>query len=294
MIEQSNNAVNLKRKCELLEVARSSMYYQAKPVENDDAIILNEIREIYQKWPFYGYRRITVELRKRGFETNHKRVQRLLVLAGIKAIYPHKRTTIRNLKHKIFPYLLRDLTIDRPNQVWAVDITYIKMKHGFIYLICLIDIFSRKIMGWNVSTFLDTESCIEALTDALKYGRPEIINSDQGCQFTSDMWTQLLTNLGIKISMDGKGRWVDNVYAERLWRTIKYENVFLHSYDTVDQARKSLANYINFYNSQRPHQVLNYHTPNAIFELGKIPTKQELFAQFRKKNCNVAEVGAMF
>lgn len=249
---------------------------------------MNETREIYQQWPFYGYRRILVELRKKGIFINHKRLQRLLASAGIKALYPGKKTTVKNPEHKVFPYLLRELTIDRPNQVCQVDITYIKMRHGFVYLICLIDVFSRKIVGWELSTFLDTAACLNALQKALSQGTPEIINSDQGCQFTSTMWVENLALNNILISMDGKGRWADNVYIERLWRSIKYENVFLHSFDTVDQAKKSLGDYIEFYNQQRPHQTLNYHTPDEIHKSGKIPTKQELFNRLKLQNQEVA------
>lgn len=251
---------------------------------------MNEIREIYQQCPFYGYRRMLIELRKKGSFINHKRLQRLLVSAGIRAIYPGKKTTVRNPEHKVFPYLLRGLNIERQNQVWQVDITYIKMRYGFVYLVCLIDVFSRKIMGWELSTFLDTASCLEALHKALKWGKPEIINSDQGCQFTSAAWTDCLTINSIFISMDGKGRWADNVYIERLWRSIKYENVFLHSFDTVEQAKNCLSDYINFYNQQRPHQKLNYHTPDEVYRLGRIPTKQELFDSFRLQNILSQEV----
>lgn len=284
MVEHSGKSLDIKKKCELLNVARSTLYYQQKPVINNDQEIMNEIREIYQESPFYGYRRIAVGLRQKGFVVNHKRVQNLMALAGIKAIYPGKKTTIRNMEHKVFPYLLRGLKIDRPNQVWQVDITYIKIRSGFVYLVCLIDVFSRKIMGWSLSTFLDTASCLEALNNALKYGVPNIVNSDQGCQFTSDLWVAKLTNEGIFISMDGKGRWADNVYVERLWRTIKYENVFLHSFDTVAQARSILRNFITFYNQKRFHQALNYHSPDVIFKLKTLPTKQQLFEQFRLQN----------
>ncbi len=284
MIEHGSKEVNKKRMCELLNVARSTIYYRTTSSENDDVVILNEVRDIYQESPFFGYRRILVELKKRGFDINHKKLQRLLAIAGIRAVYPQKKTTIRNPQHKIYPYLLRDLCIDRPNQAWATDITYIKIRNGFVYLICLIDIFSRKIMGWALSTFLDTQSCLDALSNALMNGKPEIINSDQGCQFTSAAWTDFLMQNEIKISMDGKGRWIDNKYVERLWRTIKYENIFLHSFDTVDQVRESLHKFIEFYNGSRPHQTLNYHTPNAIFSLGMIPSKQQLFESFRLQN----------
>ena len=253
------------------------MYYKKKPTEDDDVILMNEIQDIYTKIPVYGYRRVTIELWQRSFFVNHKRVQRLMQIMGRKAIYPKRKTTIKNPEHKVFKYLLRGLKIDRPNQVWQVDITYIKVNGGFVYLVCLIDVFSRKIMGSSLSTFLDTTSCLEALNNALKHGMPEIINSDQGCQFTSAAWVEALTKLCIFISMDGKGRWADNVYVERLWRTIKQEVVRLYRFDTVEEARIALANYIDFYNKNRFHQALNYHTPDAVYESKRIPSKQDLF-----------------
>lgn len=281
MVEYPVEKIDIKKQCELLGIARSGIYYSPKAAENNDAIIMNEIREIYQKYPFYGYRRIHVELAKIGFHINHKRVQRLLSTAGIKAIYPGKKTTVRNPDHKTYPYLLRHLKIERPDQVWQVDITYIKTRHGFVYLVALIDVFSRKIMGWALSTFLDTNSCLQALQNALQQGIPEIINSDQGCQFTSSMWTNILKEKNIKISMDGKGRWADNVFVERLWRSVKYESVYLQSFDTVKQARDALSEYLDFYNYLRPHQALNYHTPCEIHKLQKIPTKKELFEKMK-------------
>ena len=274
------------KKCELLKVPRSSMYYKPKTQGNNDFELLHTIRDIYAECPMYGYRRIHVELRRRGIEVNHKRVQRVLSAANIKALYPMKKknTSIRNLKHKVYPYLLDSLDIKSPNQAWSVDITYIKIRMGFVYLVCLIDIFSRKIMGWDLSTSLDATSCISACKQALKISLPDIINSDQGCQFTSDLWVDILKQNGIRISMDGKGRWVDNKYVERLWRTVKYESVFLHSFDSVYQARNTLSKFIVFYNENRPHQSLNYHTPEVIYDLGIIPTKQQLFESFRVQN----------
>jgi len=280
MVEAKDAVIDLKRKCELLDVPRGSMYYKPNPRKNNDELITNELREIYQKVPTYGYRRMTVALREAGMLVNHKRVARLQKSAGIQAIYPSRQTTIKNKAHKVYPYLLKKLIIARPNQVWQVDITYIRIRGGFVYLICLIDIFSRKIMGWGISTCLDTASCIDAFNDALQYGTPEIVNSDQGCQFTSEIWVTAMQQHNIKISMDGKGRWADNVYIERLWRTIKYEMVHLHSFDTVQQLRIALANYITFYNTHRYHSKLNYHTPDAIFTKKIIPTKQDLFASF--------------
>jgi len=280
MVEGVDEAIDFKRRCELLNVSRGSMYYKPRPRENNGAAIMNELREIYQETPSYGYRRMTVALRENGFPVNHKKVFVLLKKAGLQAIYPCKRTTIRNKQHKVFPYLLRELPINRPNQVWQVDITYIKIRGGFVYLVCLVDVFSRKIMGWKLSISLDTALCLEAFNSALQNGVPEIVNSDQGCQFTSNLWVDSLQKYGIQISMDGKGRWADNVYIERFWRTIKYELIHLYSFDTVQQLRNALASYIIFYNTRRYHSRLNYHTPNAIFAKKVIPSKQELFASF--------------
>lgn len=272
--------LDFKKKCELLNVSRGSMYYKPKAVENNDTILVNEIQDIFHEKPFYGYRRIAVELRKQGYIVNHKKVQRLLRQVGIQAIYPTKNTSKRNFAQAVHPYLLKGLTIERPNQVWQVDITYIKIREGFVYLVCFIDIFSRKIMSWNVSTFLNTSMCLNALHDALKEWIPEIINSDQGCQFTSESWCTELKKWDIAISMDGKGRWADNVYVERLWRTIKRELIYLYSFDTVDQVKKAITTFICFYNKDRHHQSLNYHTPDDVFKLKHIPTKQELYTQF--------------
>lgn len=282
-VAQGYDALSKKRICELLCVARSSVYYKEKPKNNDDITIMNEIHEIYSRRSYYGYRRIHIVLRERGFVINHKRVQRLFTLSGLQAIYPKKNSSLRNQKHVVFNYLLKNVEIVRPNQAWQVDITYIKVVTGFVYLICLIDIFSRKIMGWTLSIFLDTDSCIQAYTNALLNGSPEIINSDQGSQFTSELWVSTLQNADIKISMDGKGRWADNVYIERLWRTIKYELVFLHSFESVKQARDYIEKYILFYNQERRHQSLNYHTPHEVYNLGFIPSKQELFNSFKKQ-----------
>ena len=280
MIERIDITVSFKRKCELLNVSRGSMYYIPVYQEDNSADIINELREIYEETPFYGYRRMTVALRERGYLVNHKKVLSLLRVAGIKAIYPGKNTSIRNHKHKIFPYLLKNLVIDRPNQVWQVDITYIKIQSGFVYLTCLIDLFSRKIMGWKLSTFLDTAACLEAFKNALKLHKPEILNSDQGCQFTSDDWISALNENDIKISMDGKGRWADNVFIERLWRTIKYEMVYLHSFETVKQIDDEIKKYVIFYNTRRYHSRLNYHTPDFVFLRKEIPTKKELLDSF--------------
>lgn len=187
-------------------------------------------------------------------------------LMSLKAVGPKKRTTIRDKNHAVYPYLLNNIDIVRPNQVWQIDITYIKMKSGFIYLVCLVDVCSRRIMVWEVSTFLDTPMCEKALECVLLEAKPEIINSDQGSQFTSNRWCAKLICNGIKISMDGKGRWADNIYVERLWRTIKYELVYLHRFENINEARKAIANYVQFYNTSRPHQSLGYRVPDAVYK----------------------------
>ena len=230
-------------------------------------MLMNEIHDIYREWSFYGYRKIHAVLRGRGHKANRKKVQRLMRFIGLKAVWPGKKTSVRDYKQAVHPYLLKGLVIDRPNLVWQVDITYIKIRTGFVYLVCLIDVYSRRIMGWNISVFLDTSSCEQALDTALSNGdKPEIINSDQGCQFTSESWCNLLNHHRIKISMDGKGRWADNVYVERLWRTIKYELVYLHRFETVTEARDAIASYIDFYNTQRPHQALGYKVPDDVYK----------------------------
>ena len=265
MIEQHKEEKGVAELCRLLGVNRSRLYYQKKKPHGSDVIIMNEIRTIYGEHPFFGYRKVQVLLDRLGYVCNNKKVQRLMRLTGLQAIYPRKKTTIPNLRHKKYPYLLKGLEITRINQVFQVDITYIKIRSGFCYLVCLIDVYSRKIVGWAISPFLDTAMCLEALQNALKEGRPEIINSDQGCQFTSLQWCDALIENGVQISMDGKGRWVDNKYIERFWRTIKNEAVHLHSFDTLPQAKASLGLYIKFYNKVRPHQSLNYNTPDEKY-----------------------------
>ena len=256
----------MQRKCELLKVTRSRLYYCKKSRPKEDVRLMNKIREIYTQYPFYGYRRIHATLLQMGYTHNRKRTQRLMRLAGLQAIYPRKKTSIRNKAHAIFPYLLRNLKIERSNQVWDVDITYIKIKTGFVYLVCLIDIYSRRIMGSAISISLNADVCLRALEIALCKYTPEIINSDQGCQFTSHEWINKLKHEKILISMDGKGRWADNIYIERFWRSVKYEAVYLQSFETVEQACIALARYIEFYNTIRPHQALDYKTPDQRFK----------------------------
>ncbi len=255
------------RRCELLDVARSTAYYRPEPVGEADLALMRLIDEIHLKLPFYGSRRIRDELEDQGHRVNRKRVQRLMRLMGLRALYPRRRTSQPGKGHKIYPYLLRDLTVGRANQVWATDVCYIPMAKGFMYLVAIMDWHTRRVLSWRVSNTLDTDFCIEALEEALqRYGAPEIFNTDQGSQFTSEAFTGVLKEHGINISMDGKGRWVDNVFVERLWRSVKYEeDVYLRAYETPAELRADLARYFQFYNARRRHSALDRRTPDAVY-----------------------------
>ena len=232
------------RRCELLDVARSSAYYRGEPVSEADLAVMRLIDEIHLQWPFYGSRRMRDELEERGHTVNRKRVQRLMRQMDLRALYPRRRTSQPGKGHKIYPYLLRDLSIERANQAWASDISYIPMAKGFMYLVAIMDWYSRRVLSWRVSNTLDADFCIEALEDALqRFEAPEIFNTDQGCQFTCEAFTDVLKDHAIAISMDGKGRWVDNVFVERLWRSVKYEDVYLRAYETPTELRAGLARY---------------------------------------------------
>jgi putative transposase len=260
------HALPKKRRCELLDVARSTAYYRPEPLGEEDLALMRIIDEIHLQYPFYGSRRIRDEFQDQGRNVNRKRVQRLMRLMGLQALYPRRRTSQPGKGHKIYPYLLRDLVIDRPNQVWAADICYIPMAKGFMYLVAIMDWHSRRVLSWRLSNTLDTDFCLEALEEALRrFGRPEIFNTDQGAQFTSEAFTGVLQNHGISISMDGKGRWVDNVFVERLWRSVKYEDVYLRAYETPAQLRRGLARYFDFYNARRRHSALDRRTPDAVY-----------------------------
>jgi putative transposase len=250
-----------------LDINRSTFYYQAKEINKDDINLMNEIRDIWLRIPFYGYRRITEELKHLGFLVNRKRVQRLMQDMGIQAVYPKPKLSLGNKQHKIYPYLLKNLKVNRANQVWSVDITYLKIGGGFMYLVALIDLHSRYIVGWELSNTLETDSCVEMLKRALQRSgfKPEIVNSDQGSQFTDAKWINVLTESGIKISMDGKGRYLDNIYIERFWRSIKYEDFYLNDYQTVPELRAGIKKYIEFYNDRRWHQSLGYKTPASVY-----------------------------
>ncbi len=256
----------VKRQCAVLDLPRSTFYHVPKPVSEKELAIMALIDRCHLEHPFYGSRRIRDWLEDESHRVNRKHVQRLMRTMGLAALYPKRNLSRANQAHKVYPYLLKNVVIDRPNQAWATDITYIPMVRGFVYLVAIIDWYSRRVLSWRVSNTLDTSFCIEALKEALeRYGPPEIFNTDQGSQFTSDDFTQVLKDNGIRISMDGKGRWVDNVFVERLWRSVKYEEVYLKAYDSIGAARESLGRYFTFYNTKRRHQSLDRRTPDSVY-----------------------------
>ena len=254
------------RQCELLDVARSTFYHRPRTAPAAVLELMRRIDEIHLQFPFLGSRRVVDELDRAGFGINRKRVQRLMRLMGIAALYPRVRTSAPHPGHRIFPYLLRDLDIKRPNQVWASDITYLPMAHGFVYLVAVMDWFSRRVLAWGLSNSLDADFCVEALEEAFRlHPAPEIFNTDQGAQFTSSAFTGVLDAHGVAISMDGRGRWLDNVFVERLWRSVKYEDVYLHAYETPGAVRQGLHGYFAYYNGRRRHQALGRRTPDAVY-----------------------------
>ena len=256
----------VRRQCELLDLPRSTFYYQPKPVPEEDLVLMRTIDECHLQRPFYGSRRLRDWLEDLGYVISRKKVQRLMRTMGLTALYPKRNLSKRNQAHKVYPYLLKGLVIDRPNQVWAADVTYIPMAKGFLYLVAIIDWYSRKVLTWELSNSMDARFCVDALEAALEeYGKPEIFNTDQGSQFTSEAFTSALKDNDIRISMDGKGRWVDNVFVERLWRSLKYEEVYLKGYATVAEARTSIAKYLAFFNQERRHQSLDRQTPDQVY-----------------------------
>jgi putative transposase len=259
-----------RRRCELLGLNRSTAYYAKQPVSPEDLAIMEAIDRQYTKDPCYGVRRMTEHLNKvEKFHVNHKRVRRLMRLMNLMAIYQKPNTSKKHPQHAIYPYLLRGVTINRPNQVWAADITYLPMSHGLVYLVAIMDWATRYVLSWRVSTSLESSFCVEALEEALeKYGPPETSNTDQGSQFTGKAWISRLLAAGIRISMDGKGRYLDNIFVERLWRTVKYENVYLKRYESTRELKAGLAQYFQYYNQERLHQGLDYQTPWQVYSTG--------------------------
>jgi putative transposase len=267
MIDRSHE-LSVKRQAWLLQLSRSGIYYRPRPVSPSDLAIMRRIDELHLDYPFAGSRMLRDLLNGEGIAIGRDHVTTLMRRMGIEAIYRRPNTSKPERGHKIYPYLLRNLAVDHPNQVWAMDITYIPMARGFAYLAAVVDWFSRRVLAWRLSITMEVEFCLEAVEEALaRHGRPEIFNTDQGSQFTSEAFTGLLLNRGIAISMDGKGSWRDNVFVERLWRSVKYEEVYLRAYDSVGEARASIGRYFDFYNRKRPHSSLDRRTPDqAYFE----------------------------
>ena len=257
--------MSIRRQCELLSVARSSYYYEPASETAENLMIMRLIDEQYMKTPFFGSRQMTAWLQRRGQEINRKRTQRLMRLMGLEAICPRKNTSKPAPGHKIYPYLLRDVVVSCPDQVWCTDITYLPMVGGFMYLVAIMDWYSRYVISWRLSNSMDKAFCLDALDEALSCGRPSIFNSDQGAQFTSQEFTERLVSNGIAISMDGRGRALDNVFIERFWRSLKYEEIYLKEYANVDELYSGLSNYFDFYATQRPHQGLNNRTPYEVY-----------------------------
>ena len=267
----ARHELSVVRQCQLLELPRSTAYYQPAPESPENLALMRRIDELHLEFPFAGARMLRDLLRPEGILAGRKRIARLMAKMGIEALYRKPNTSKKGPGHKIHPYLLRNLTIDRPNQLWAADITYVPMRRGFVYLVAVVDWFSRKVLSWRVSNTLTTDFCLDAVREAIhRYGTPEIFNTDQGSQFTSTEFTTLLRDHQIKISMDGKGCWRDNVFVERLWRSVKYEEVYLYAYDSVSQAKAGLAKYFALYNTRRPHSAFNGIPPDQTY-FGNLP-----------------------
>jgi putative transposase len=273
LVDRAHGTLSLRRQCVLLGVARSGVYRPPRPANDDDLELMRWLDELFLAWPFLGSRRMTALLRAEGYAVNRKRVQRLMRRMGIAALGPKPRTTKPAPGHKVFPYLLRGLTIERPNQVWAADITYIPIGRGFLYLVAIMDWASRAVLAWRLSNTMDSSFCVAALEEALaRFGRPQIFNTDQGSQFTGAAFTGALASAGILISMDGRGRWMDNVFIERLWRSLKHEDIYLKGYADGHEARAGIGAWVAFYNGRRPHQALGNRTPMALWREGVIGT----------------------
>lgn len=265
MVDWEYKSISIKRQAELLAVNRTSLYYKPVGIAEEEVALMHAIDRIYTKWPTFGYRRITAKLREKGIVANRKRVQRLMRKMGIIAIFPGPNLSKRNKLHHTYPYLLRNIEIIKPNQVWGVDITYIPMKNGFMYMFAVVDWYSRCIVAWELSNTLDTAFITRCLMKAFSKAKPEIINSDQGCQFTSNKYIELLKANEIRISMDGRGRATDNARTERFFRSLKYEKLYIMEYQGVEEVREAIAEYVEEYNYERPHQSLGYKYPADVY-----------------------------
>jgi putative transposase len=268
LIEVGDPALSVRRQCELLGLNRSSLYYEPVGETAENLRLMRLIDEQYTACPFYGSRRMTEWLAERGEEVNRKRVRRLMRIMGLEAIYPKPRLSAAGKGHKVYPYLLRGVKIERPDQVWGTDITYVPLPGGFMYLAAVIDWYSRYVIAWRLSNTLDGSFCLEMLEESLRSGKPEVFNTDQGVQFTAEAFTGALEGAGVAVSRDGRGRALDNVFVERLWRSVKYEDIYIRGYETVPELHRGLGRYFDFYNYERLHQSLGYRTPAAVY--GKV------------------------
>ena len=269
MIDRGHKQLSLVRQCTLLNISRASVYYRPVSTRAEDLELMARMDRQYLKTPFYGSRRMKAWLLAEGYLVSRSKVRRLMRLMGLEAIYRRPNTSKPAPGHRVYPYLLKGVDVNRVDQVWAADITYIPMAQGFLYLVAIMDWHSRHVLAWKLSNTMDTDFCVTALEAALGKGRPEVFNTDQGAQFTSDAFTQTLQERGIRVSMDGKGRYLDNIFVERLWRSIKYEEVYLKAYQTVAEARVGINAYLEFYNRRRPHQSLGYRTPAQVYQKGQ-------------------------
>ncbi len=276
MVKKDHPRLSIAKQCRLLSISRSSFYYEPKGETTQNLVLMHLIDEQFLETPFYGVLQMTWHLRAQGHLVNEKRIRRLMRLMGLMPIYQHPNTSRPCPQHKTYPYLLRGLRVDRPNQVWCADITYIPMRRGFLYLVAIMDWATRKVLAWRLSDTLDTDFCVEALNEAvLHFGAPDIMNTDQGSQFTSWGWTDRLRKAGVKISMDGKGRFLDNIFVERLWRSLKYECVYLHAWSGGREAKAGIGKWVAFYNQQRPHSALAGCTPDAVYWNGNDQEKPD-------------------
>lgn len=278
LIDARHKSLSVRQQCDLLDISRSSLYYKPRPLSEGMQTLLNLVDEIYTEYPFYGKRRMRAHLwRENQLDVGLARIRTAYRKLGLEAIYPKPKLSMPNKEHKIYPYLLRDVEIVRINQVWSTDITYIRLKKGFVYLMAIIDWFSRYVLDWKLSISLEADFCVETLSKCLSQGRCEIFNTDQGSQFTANDFTGLLLARGVQISMDGKGRALDNIFVERLWRSVKYECVYLHAFETVQEAISKIKKYFLFYNNKRPHQALSYNTPAEVYFKKGSALKPEVF-----------------
>ena len=276
MVEPANTDLSIGKQCRLLSISRSSFYYTPKGETAMNLALMRQIDEQFLETPFFGVRQMTWHLRNDGHLVNEKRIRRLMRLMGLMPIYQKPNTSKAAKGHKIYPYLLRGLRVTRPNQVWAADITYLPMRKGFLYLVAIMDWHTRKVLAWRISNTMEVDFCVEALNEAIaKFGRPEIMNTDQGAQFTSFAWTDRLRRSGVRISMDGKGRFLDNIFVERLWRSLKYECVYLHAWETGSEAKAGVRKWIEFYNRKRPHSALGGKPPAVVYWLRNVKTQPD-------------------